>query len=120
MRNHETAAELDNPSSSAKIAAYSGSVKVYFYKENKEFLRIPIVVIVNELRSILCNSKVKIEPYTVSNKNGYIEISLPKNIKGSLSNLIIVKTLTNIGLKYKCSSCKLEVDGNEKTICFHY
>ena len=120
MRNHETAAELDNPSSSTKIAAYSGSVKVYFYKENKEFLRIPIVVIVNELRSILCNSKVKIEPYNVSNKNGYIEISLSKNIKGSLSNLIIVKTLTNIGLKYKCNSCKLEVDGNEKTICFHY
>jgi hypothetical protein len=86
MRNHETAVELDNPSSSAKIAAYSGTVKVYFYKENKEFSRIPIVGIVNELRSILCNSKVKIEPYNVSNKNGYIEINLPKNIRGSLSN----------------------------------
>ena len=92
-----------------KIATYSGSIKVYFYKREQRVLRIPIVVIVNELRSVLCNSKVKIEPYNVSNKNGYIEISLPKNIKGSLSNLIIVKTLTNIGLKYKCSNCKLRL-----------
>ena len=35
MRNHETAAELDNPSSSAKIAAYSGSVKVYFLQREQ-------------------------------------------------------------------------------------
>ena len=32
----------------------------------------------------------------------------------------VVKTLTTVGLKHKCISCELEVDGNEKTICFHY
>ena len=32
MRNHETTAELDNPLSSSKIGAYSGSIKATFFK----------------------------------------------------------------------------------------
>ena len=120
MRNHETSIELDNPLSSTKIGAYSGSIRASFYKKGKLFKGIPSVEINDELRSIICNSKIKIKPYNVSDKNGLFKISLPENIKGGLANLIIVKTLTTIGLKYKCNSCKLEVDGNEKTICFHY
>jgi hypothetical protein len=49
-----------------------------------------------------------------------LQIDLPSNIKGSLANLIIVKTLTTVGLRYKCISCKLELDNITKTICFHY
>ncbi len=120
MRNHETNIELDNPLSSTKIGAYSGSITASFYKKGKLFKGVPPVEINNELRSIICNSKIKIKPYNVSSKNSFFRIDLPENIKGGLANLIIVKTLTTIGLKYKCNSCKLEVDGNEKTICFHY
>ena len=120
MRNHETTAELDNPLSSSKIGAYSGSIKATFFKDSKRYTGIPSVEIKDELRAIICNSTIKIQPYTVKNKNSHFEIVLPKNIKGGLANLIIVKTLTTVGLKHKCISCKLEVDGNEKTICFHY
>ena len=120
MRNHETAAELDNPLSSSKIGAYSGCIKAKFYRDNKRYTGIPSVEINDELRTVICNSKIKIKPYRVTNKNSHIEIELPQNIRGGLANLIIVKTLTTIGLRHKCISCKLEVDGNEKTICFHY
>ena len=120
MRNHESNTELDNPLSSSKIGAYSGSIKSTFFKDGKKYTCIPSVEINDELRSIICNSKIKISPYTVTNKNGHFKIVLPENIKGGLANLIIVKTLTSIGLKHKCNSCKIEVDGNEKTICFHY
>ena len=120
MRNHESNAELDNPLSSSKIGAYSGSIRASFYLKGKLHKSIPSVEINDELRSVICNSKIKIKPYHVSNKNGLFEIKLPENIRGGLANLIIVKTLTTIGLRYKCNSCRLEVDGNEKTICFHY
>ena len=85
-----------------------------------EDLDIPLVDINDALRTVICNSKIKINPYNIAKNNGYFDINLPENIKGSLANLIIVKTLTNIGLKYKSNSCKLEVEGNERTICFHY
>jgi hypothetical protein len=120
MSNHETNIELDNPLSSAKIGAYSGSIKAKFYKSGKVFKGIPAVDIHSELRSVLCNSKIKIQPYNVSYKHGQLQIDLPNNIKGSLANLIIVKTLTTVGLRYKCISCKLELDNITKTICFHY
>ena len=120
MRNHESNAELDNPLSSSKIGAYSGSIRASFYLKGKLHKSIPSVEINDELRSVICNSKIKIKPYHVSNKNGLFEIKLPENIRGGLANLIIVKTLTTFGLRYKCNSCRLEVDGNEKTICFHY
>ena len=62
MSNHETNIELDNPLSSAKIAAYSGSIKASFYKSGKVFKGLPAVDIHNELRSVLCNSKDKRQP----------------------------------------------------------
>mgnify|MGYP003326462072 FL=1 len=120
MRNHEISNELDDPLSSGKIGAYSGSIKAKFYKSGKLYKDIPPVDIHSELRSILCNSKIKIKPYSVSYDRGCLVIDLPNNIKGSLANLIIVKTLTTVGLKYKCVSCKLEIDKISKTICFHY
>ena len=120
MSKFENTIELDNPLSSSKIGATSGHVKVSFYKNGLLDLDIPLVDINDALRTVICNSKVKINPYNIAKNNGYFDISLPENIKGSLANLILVKTLTNIGLKYKSNSCKLEVDGNERTICFHY
>jgi len=120
MRDHEISNELDDPLSSGKIGAYSGSIKAKFYKSGKIFKTIPPVDIHNELRSILCNSKIKIQPYNVTYDKGCLVIDLPSNIKGSLANLIIVKTLTTVGLKYKCVSCKLEIGTVSKTICFHY
>ena len=110
MRNHESNAELDNPLSSSKIGAYSGSIRASFYLKGKLHKSIPSVEINDELRSVICNSKIKIKPYHVSNKNGLFEIKLPENIRGGLANLIIVKTLTTVGLRYKCNSCRLEVD----------
>ena len=120
MRNYEISNELDDPLSAGKIGAYSGSIKAKFYKSGKLYKDIPPVDIHSELRSVLCNSKIKIEPYSVSYDKGHLMIDLPNNIKGSLANLIIVKTLTTVGLKYKCVSCKLEIDKISKTICFHY
>ena len=64
MRNHETTAELDNPLSSSKIGAYSGSIKATFFKDNKRYTGVPSVEINDELRAIICNSKIKIQPYT--------------------------------------------------------
>ena len=120
MRNYEISNELDDPLSSGKIGAYSGSIKAKFYKSGKLYKDIPPVDIHSELRSVLCNSKIKIKPYSVSYVKGCLVIDLPENIKGSLANLIIVKTLTTVGLKYKCVSCKLDIDKISKTICFHY
>ena len=120
MRNHDISNELDDPLSSGKIGAYSGSIKAKFYKDGKLYKDIPPVDIHSELRSVLCNSKIKIKSYNVSYDKGCLVINLPDNIKGSLANLIIVKTLTTVGLRYKCVSCKLEIDKISKTICFHY
>jgi hypothetical protein len=120
MKNHDISNELDDPLSSGKIGAYSGSIKAKYYKDGRLYKNIPPVDIHSELRSVLCNSKIKIKPYSVSFDKGTLVIDLPSNIKGSLANLIIVKTLTTVGLRYKCISCKLEIDNISKTICFHY
>ena len=120
MSKLDNSIELDNPLSSTKIGATSGHIKVGFYKNGVLDLDIPLVDINDVLRTVICNSKVKINPYNIAKNNGCFDIILPENIKGSLANLIIVKTLTNIGLKYKSNSCKLKADGNERTICFHY
>ena len=44
-------------------------------------LDIPVVEINDALRTVICNSKVKINPYNIAKNNGYFDI---KNIKGSL------------------------------------
>ena len=118
MRNHDISNELDDPLSSSKIGAYSGSITARFYKDGKLYKDIPPVDIHSELRSVLCNSKIR--PYNVSYNKGCLAIDLPSNIKGSLANLILVKTLTTVGLRYRCVSCKLQIDAIQKTICFHY
>ena len=120
MSKLDNSIELDNPLSSTKIGATSGHIKVGFYKNSVLDLDIPLVDINDALRTVICNSKVKINPYNIAKNNGCFDIILPENIRGSLANLIVVKTLTNIGLKYKSNSCKLKVDGNERIICFHY
>jgi hypothetical protein len=120
MSNIEYTTELDNPLSSSKIGSVSGFIKVSFYKNHLLCRNIPILDINDSLRTVICNSKIKISPYNISEIGGVFKIIMPSNIKGNLGNLIIVKALTTIGLKYKCSSCKMEVEGIEKTICFHY
>ena len=81
------------------------------------FLGIPITAVFGVLVRQELTGSVKLGRIS---KAALFLSELPKNIKGGLANLIIVKTLTTVGLKHKCISCKLEVDGNEKTICFHY
>tara|TARA_B100001769_G_C21903541_1_gene487787 strand:+ start:47 stop:409 length:363 start_codon:yes stop_codon:yes gene_type:complete len=120
MSNIEYTTELDNPLSSSKIGSVSGFIKVSFYKNNTLCRNIPVIDINDSLRTVICKSKIEISPYNISEKAGFFRITMPKNIQGNLANLIIVKALTTIGLKYKCNSCKMEVEGNEKTICFHY
>ena len=120
MSNIEYPVELDNPLSSSKIGSVSGDINVSFYKNNKLSKDIPMVEINDALRTVICNSKIKISPYNISEDNGNFKIVMPNNIKGNLANLIIVKTLTTVGLKYKCASCKIDIEGNVKTICFHY
>ena len=39
MRNHESNVELDNPLSSSKIGAYSGSIIASFYLKGKSSTR---------------------------------------------------------------------------------
>ena len=60
MRNHEISNELDDPLSSGKIGAYSGSIKAKFYKDGKLYKDIPPVDIHSELRSVLCLSLIHI------------------------------------------------------------
>ena len=120
MSNIEYTTELDNPLSSSKIGSVSGFIKVSFYKNHLLCRNIPILDINDSLRTVICNSKIKISPYNISENSGIFKIIMPSNIKGDLGNLIIVKALTTIGLKYKCNSCEMEVGGIKKAICFHY
>ena len=60
MRNHESNTELDNPLSSSKIGAYSGSIRASYYLKGKLHKGIPSVEINDELRSTICMSLIHI------------------------------------------------------------
>ena len=77
MSKFENTIELDNPLMSKN--ATSGHVKVRSTKMELD-LDIPVVDINDALRTVICNSKVKINPYNIAKNNGYFDIS-PENIK---------------------------------------
>ena len=95
-------------------------VKVNFRKESKKFSNIPAVEINDALRTVFCNSKINIGQYDIAKISDCFEIKLYSQIDKNLLNLILTKSVSVVGLKYKCDSCKLEVEGNSKTICFYY
>jgi len=96
------------------------SADVIFRKGKDTYSKVPVVEINDALRTVLCNSKVKIGQYDIlKNTQSYgIKIYFP--IDDGLIRLILTKCVSVIALKYKCDNCILKVDGNEKTICFHY
>ena len=96
------------------------SARVTFRKGIEVYSKIPVVEINDALRTVLCNSKVNIGKYDIlQNKSTYI-INVHFQIDDNLLRLILTKSVSIIGLKYKCDNCILEIEGNEKAICFHY
>ena len=95
-------------------------VKVSFRKESKKFSNIPAVEVNDALRTVFCNSKINIGQYDIAKTDDCFEIKLYSQIDKNLLNLILTKSVSVVGLKYKCDSCKLEIEGNNKTICFYY
>ena len=95
-------------------------VKVSFRKESKKFSNIPTVEVNDALRTVFCNSKISIGEYDIAKKGDCFEIKLYSQLDKNLLNLILTKSVSVIGLKYKCDSCKLEIEGNNKTVCFYY
>ena len=96
------------------------SAGLTFRKGVNVYSKVPAVEINDVLRTVLCNSKVKIGKYDISKNNGTYVVRIHFSIDDTLLRLILTKCSSVIGLKYKCDNCILEVDGNEKTICFHY
>ena len=96
------------------------SASITFRKVIEVFSKVPAVEINDALRTVLCNSKVKIGKYDISKSKYAYKIRIHFTIDDSLLRLILTKCVSVIGLKYKCDNCILEVEGNEKTICFHY
>ena len=96
------------------------SASITFRKGPEVFSKVPAVEINDALRTVLCNSKVKIGKYNISKSKYAYKIRIHFTIDDSLLRLILTKCVSVIGLKYKCDNCILEVEGNEKTICFHY
>ena len=95
-------------------------VKINFRKKFKKFSNIPTVEINDALRDVFFNSKIKIGQYDIAKKDNYFEIKLYSQLDKNLLNLILTKSVSVVGLKYKCDSCELEIAGNNKTICFYY
>jgi len=95
-------------------------IKVGFRKKFKKFFNIPTVEINDTLRTVFCNSKVKIGQYDIAKKDDHFEIKLYSQLNKNLLDLILTKSVSVVGLKYKCDSCELEIEGNNKTICFYY
>ena len=79
-------------------------------------MKVPTVEINDTTRTVLCDSKVKIEKYDISKHQHIYQIRIYFPIDDGLLRLILTKCASIIGLKYKCDNCILEVEGNEKTI----
>ena len=82
--------------------------------------QVPAVEINDSLRTVLCNSKIKIGKYDISKKDNFYEITLSFYISSNLLRMVLTKAVSIVALKYKCNNCILEVDGLTKTICLHY
>ena len=96
------------------------SANLTFRKRTEIYSKVPTVEINDAIRTVLCDSKVKIGKYDISKHQHIYQIRIYFPIDDGLLRLILTKCASIIGLKYKCDNCILEVEGNEKTICFHY
>ena len=94
--------------------------KVIFRKLSKKFSSIPKQEINNALRTIFCNIKIQIGQCDISKKDDCFLIKIHSRLNSDLFELILAKSVSLVGLKYKCDNCKLEVENDEKTIFFHY
>jgi len=107
-----------SPKNSKIRATHSASIT--FRKGLEAYSTVPAVEINDALRTVLCNSKVKIGKYDISKSEYTYKIRVHFPIDDSLLRLVLTKCSSVIGLKYKCDNCILEIEGNEKIICFHY
>ncbi len=107
-----------SPNDSRIKETYSASV--IFRKGLEIYSKIPTVEINDALRTVLCNSKINIGKYDIAKHEHCYKIRIHFPINDGLLRLVLTKCASIIGLKYKCNNCILEVEGNEKTICFHY
>ena len=96
------------------------SASVTFRKGIEIYSKVPAVEINDALRTVLCNSKINIGKYDIAQQEHCYKIRIHFPINDSLLRLVLTKCASIIGLKYKCNNCILEVEGNEKTICFYY
>ena len=94
--------------------------KVMFRHGNLADVKVPAVEINDAVRTVLCNSKIKIGKYDISKNNSFYEINILFAIPTDLLRMILTKAVSVVALKYKCNNCVLEVDGTEKTICLYY
>ena len=106
-----------SPKDKAKSLHYA---RVMFRHGDVVDNKVPVVEINDAVRTVLCNSKIKIGRYDISENNSFYEIKILFSISTDLLRMVLTKAVSVVALKYKCNNCVLEVDGTEKTICIHY
>ena len=94
--------------------------KVIFRHGNVVDTKVPAVEINDAVRTVLCNSKIKIGRYDISKNSSFYEIKILFSISTDLLRMVLTKAVSVVALKYRCNNCVLEVDGTEKTICLYY
>ena len=94
--------------------------KVIFRHGDVVDTKVPAVEINDAVRTVLCNSKIKIGRYDISKNSSFYEIKILFSISTDLLRMVLTKAVSVVALKYRCNNCVLEVDGTEKTICLYY
>ena len=110
----------DVTSSPKDKAKSSHCAKVIFRHGEVVDTKVPAVEINDAVRTVLCNSKIKIGRYDISKNNSFYEIKILFSISTDLLRMVLTKAVSVVALKYRCNNCVLEVDGTENTICLHY
>ena len=110
----------DVTSSPKDKAKSSHCAKVIFRHGEVVDTKVPAVEINDAVRTVLCNSKIKIGRYDISKNSSFYEIKILFSISTDLLRMILTKAVSVVALKYRCNNCVLEVDGTEKTICLYY
>ena len=110
----------DVTSSPKDKAKSSHCAKVIFRHGEVVDTKVPAVEINDAVRTVLCNSKIKIGRYDISKNNSFYEIKILFSISTDLLRMVLTKAISVVALKYRCNNCVLEGDGTENTICLHY
>ena len=110
----------DVTSSPKDEAKSSHCAKVMFRHGDVVDTKVPAVEINDAVRTVLCNSKIKIGRYDISKNSSFYEIKILFSISTDLLRMVLTKAVSVVALKYRCNNCVLEDDGTEKTICLHY